>query len=238
MSTAGKMRLSASLRTRLISMLPVPLNSSKMTSSIFEPVSMSAVATIVRLPPSSMLRAAPKKRFGRCSALVSKPPDRVRPVEGMTWFHARASRVIESSKNDDVVAEFDQSLAALERELGNCGVILGMLVEGGGDDLAFDRAAHVGDFFGSLVDEQRKEVAFGMIGRNGVGDFLEQGRLAGFGRRHNERPLPLADRTEQIEDASAHFERGRFHLQSRVWINRDELVEVCRAREAPLGLGR
>jgi len=32
-----------------------------MTSSIFEPVSMSAVARIVRLPPSSILRAAPKK---------------------------------------------------------------------------------------------------------------------------------------------------------------------------------
>jgi hypothetical protein len=35
-----------------------------MTSSIFDPVSMSAVAMTVRLPPSSMLRAAPKKRFG------------------------------------------------------------------------------------------------------------------------------------------------------------------------------
>ena len=45
-------------------MLPVPLNSSKITSSIFEPVSMSAVAMIVSEPPSSMLRAAPKNRFG------------------------------------------------------------------------------------------------------------------------------------------------------------------------------
>jgi len=33
-----------------------------------EPVSMSAVATIVSDPPSSMLRAAPKNRFGFCSA--------------------------------------------------------------------------------------------------------------------------------------------------------------------------
>src|SRR5690606_27088031 len=47
-----------------------------MTSSIFEPVSISAVAMIVRLPPSSMLRAAPKKRFGRCNALASTPADR------------------------------------------------------------------------------------------------------------------------------------------------------------------
>jgi hypothetical protein len=35
-----------------------------MTSSIREPVSMSAVAMIVNDPPSSMFRAAPKNRFG------------------------------------------------------------------------------------------------------------------------------------------------------------------------------
>ena len=63
-STAGKIRLSASLRSSLSSMLPVPLNSSKITSSIREPVSTSAVARMVSEPPFSMLRAAPKKRFG------------------------------------------------------------------------------------------------------------------------------------------------------------------------------
>ena len=63
-STAGKIRLSASRRSSLSSALPVPLNSSKMTVSIVEPVSTSAVAMIVSEPPFSMLRAAPRKRFG------------------------------------------------------------------------------------------------------------------------------------------------------------------------------
>jgi hypothetical protein len=63
-------------------MFPVPLNSSKMTSSIFEPVSISAVAMIVSEPPSSMLRAAPKNRFGGYSAAESIPPDRTRPEAG------------------------------------------------------------------------------------------------------------------------------------------------------------
>ena len=40
------------------------LNSSKITSSIFEPVSMSAVAMIVSEPFSSVLRAAPKLALG------------------------------------------------------------------------------------------------------------------------------------------------------------------------------
>ena len=63
-------------------MFPVPLNSSKMTSSMREPVSTSAVAMMVSEPPSSMLRAAPKKRLGRCSALLSTPPESTLPEGG------------------------------------------------------------------------------------------------------------------------------------------------------------
>jgi len=45
-------------------MFPVPLNSSKMTSSIRLPVSTRAVAMMVRLPPSSIFRAEPKNFLG------------------------------------------------------------------------------------------------------------------------------------------------------------------------------
>ena len=63
-------------------MFPVPLNSSKMTSSILEPVSTSAEARMVSEPPCSMLRAAPKNRLGGYSAEASTPPDRMRPDAG------------------------------------------------------------------------------------------------------------------------------------------------------------
>src|SRR5216684_2847099 len=43
-SIAGNVRRSAMRRSRMTSMLPVPLNSSKITSSMREPVSISAVA--------------------------------------------------------------------------------------------------------------------------------------------------------------------------------------------------
>jgi len=65
-------------------MLPVPLNSSKMTSSMRDPVSTSAVATMVSEPAPSIFRAAPKNRFGFCRALLSTPPDRMRPDAGTT----------------------------------------------------------------------------------------------------------------------------------------------------------
>src|SRR5208337_2394305 len=98
MSIEGKVRLSATFRSRMISELPVPLNSSKITSSMREPVSMSAVAMMVSEPPSSMLRAAPKKRFGRCKALASTPPVSTLPDGGTMVLYARPNRVIESRR--------------------------------------------------------------------------------------------------------------------------------------------
>ena len=79
-------------------MLPVPLNSSKITSSILEPVSVRAVAIIVNEPPCSILRAAPKNLFGLCKALASTPPDKILPDAGATVLYALAKRVIESNR--------------------------------------------------------------------------------------------------------------------------------------------
>ena len=54
--------------------VPGALNSSKINSSMRLPVSTIAVARIVRLPPSSTLRAEPKNFFG----LMSARPDAAR----------------------------------------------------------------------------------------------------------------------------------------------------------------
>ena len=97
-SIAGQRRSSASCRLSTSSMLPVPLNSSKITWSWREPVSMSAVATIVSEPPSSMFRAAPKKAFGRSRARESMPPDMVRPPPRCSRLNCRPRRVSESMR--------------------------------------------------------------------------------------------------------------------------------------------
>ena len=78
--------------------MPVPLNSSKITSSIFEPVSTNAVPSIVKLPPPSMFLAAPKNCFGGVKAVESTPPDKILPLAGVAKLCALARRVIESSK--------------------------------------------------------------------------------------------------------------------------------------------
>jgi hypothetical protein len=61
------------------------------------------------------------------------------------------------------VAQLDQALGALDRQLGDGRVVVGRPVEGRGDDLALDRALHVGDLLGALVDEHDHEVASGLF---------------------------------------------------------------------------
>src|SRR5215467_13856500 len=67
------------------SLLPKPLK------SIRDPVSIRAVAIIVSDPPSSMLRAEPEKRFGRCNAFASTLPESTLPLGG-TCFSLNGAR--------------------------------------------------------------------------------------------------------------------------------------------------
>src|SRR5215510_1483071 len=118
MSMAGNTRLSDTLRSSTISELPVPLNSSKITSSMRLPVSISAVAMMVSEPPSSMLRAAPKKRFGRCRALESTPPVRTLPE-----LHHRIVGATEArdgvQKDHHVALVFNQASRLLDLQFGH-----------------------------------------------------------------------------------------------------------------------
>ena len=107
--------------------------------------------------------------------------------------------MIESSRIDDVAPALDQPLGALQRHLGDLGVVFDRLVERGGDDFAFDRALHVGDFFRPLADQADHQVHVGVVGRDAVGDRLEQERLAGFRRRDDQTTLALADRRDEVE---------------------------------------
>src|ERR1035441_1796167 len=125
-STAGKSRFSASSRRSRSSMLPVPLNSSKITSSIREPVSTRAAARMVSEPPFSMLRAAPKNRLGGYSAVEEAAGGGRRVVVGPP----QPGDVVE--QDDHIVAHLHQPLRALDGQLGHGGVVVGRVVERGG----------------------------------------------------------------------------------------------------------
>jgi hypothetical protein len=122
-----------------------------------EPVSMSAVAMIVSDPPSSMLRAAPKNRFGRCSAFESTPPVSTLPGGGNHRVVGAGEARDRIEQDHDVLLVLDQALRLLDHHLGDLHVARGRLVEGGGHHLAAHGARHLGHFLGALVDEEHDE---------------------------------------------------------------------------------
>ena len=140
MSIAGKVRLSATLRSRMISELPVPLNSSKITSSMREPVSMRAVAMMVSEPfldvagcAEETLRAL--QRIGVDAAREHLAGGRHDRVVGP----AEAGYRVE--EDDHVAAVLHEALRLLDHHFGDLHVPARRLVEGGGHDLALHRGA-------------------------------------------------------------------------------------------------
>ena len=92
-------------------MLPVPLNSSKITSSMRLPVSTSAVARMVRLPPFSMLRRGAEKPL--------RPLERVGVQTAGKHFAARrGDGVVSTGQTGDAVQEDDDVLFVFHQPLG------------------------------------------------------------------------------------------------------------------------
>jgi len=84
--------------------------------------------------------------------------------------------------DDDVTADLHEPLGVVDGELGDGRVLIRRAVEGGGHDLALDRATHVGDLLGPLVDEQDDEMHLGIVGLDRMGDLLHHRRLSRLGR--------------------------------------------------------
>ena len=191
--------------------VPRSLNSSKMTSSMREPVSMSAVPMIVRLPPSSTFRAAPKNRFGLWSAFESTPPERILPEWGTTVLWARARRVIESSRittsrpcsTSRLAFAITMSATWTRRVAGSSKVE---------DHLGLHGPLHVRHLLGTLVDQQDDQVDLGIALGDRVRDVLQNIVLPAL-RRRDQGALSFPDRGDQIDDPRGHPARRRLQVE-------------------------
>ena len=150
---------------------------------------------------------------------------------GHDLVEARARRVYRREE-DDVLAQLDEALRALHRELGDGRVVLGMLVERRGDDLAVDRALHVGHLFRTLVDEQRDDVRFRMVDRDRVRDVLESVVLPAFGGETMSARCPLPMERE-IDDARRELRRANLEMIMLVRVHRRALLRSCAVRGSP-----
>src|SRR5699024_10815936 len=137
-------------------------------------------------------------------------------------------------QDDHVHAHLHKTLGPLDGQISHDRVVLGRAVEGRMDDLALDRALHVGDLLGTLVHEDHHEVALRVVLGDGVGDRLHHHCLSRLGRGDDETTLTLADGRDQVDDACGQHVRLGLQPQALLRVERDQLGKFL----ALLGLVR
>ena len=130
-------------------------------------------------------------------------------------------------QDHDVAPVLDHSLGLVDHHFGDLDVARSRLVEGRGHDLGRDGPAHVRDLFRALVDQENDQVALGVVLDDRVGQLLEQDRLTGPRRSHDQAALALSDRGQEVHDP--HFcVLGLTGLegQALIRIERRQVLEV------------
>ena len=133
-------------------------------------------------------------------------------------------------QHEHLLAPLREAFGSFHDELGRAHVAGRVAVGTAGHHFAANRPAHLRDLFGPLVDEQHDEVHLRMIRGDGLGDVVQEDGLAGARRRHDQAPLPLADRRQQVHDPRRHRLLARFQNDALVRVDRREVVEGA-ARE-------
>src|SRR5438874_206860 len=128
-------------------------------------------------------------------------------------------------ENDHVASGLDEALRALEGELRDASVVLGRLIERGREHFALDGSANVRHFLGPLADEDDHDVDVLVISRDAVCDVLQQLRLAGLRRRHDERALPVAEGIYEVDEALAEVRAVNLEVEHLVREDRNEVLE-------------
>src|SRR5918998_3446707 len=130
-------------------------------------------------------------------------------------------------QHDHVLAVLDETLDALEDQLGHRYVVVGGLVEGRGDDLGLLYAAlPVGDLLRALVGEHHEELGIRVVGGDGLSYLLENSRLARLGRRDDHAALTLAYGGHEVYDARGDVVRLPLQAEALHRVQRRQIVEV------------
>ena len=137
--------------------------------------------------------------------------------------------MIEFEQDHDIALVLDEALGLFDHHLGDLDMALRRFVEGRADHFAAHRARHVGHLLGPLIDQQHDQIDFRVIGRDRMGDVLQHHRLAGARRRHDQRPLALAERRDQVDDPGRQILACRvveFERELLFGVERGQIVEI------------
>jgi hypothetical protein len=87
-------------------------------------------------------------------------------------------------------------------------------------------ALEVGDFLGTLVDEQHDDLDVGVVLGDRLGHLLHQHGLARAGRGDDQHALALADRGHQVDDAALDLVGRGLEDETLLGVQRRQVLEV------------
>ena len=128
-------------------------------------------------------------------------------------------------QDDDILFMLHQTLGLLDHHLGHLDMARCRLVECGGDHLSGHAPLHVRHLFRPLVDQQDHQDDLLVVGRDAVGDVLQQDGLAGPRRGDDQTALPLSDRGEHVHDARGEILRVELQIQFFLRVEGGQVVE-------------
>jgi hypothetical protein len=85
-------------------------------------------------------------------------------------------------QDNDILADFDKPLGAVERQFCNARMSLGRLIKGCGNDLAFNRTLHIGHFLRPFADKTNHHMNVRVFTGNSVRYILHQHGFTCFRR--------------------------------------------------------
>ena len=168
----------------------------------------------MRLPVSIKRRGDNRQRAGffgvaRGSENLSRNFHGARIDTAAHGAAAAGHRVVERAsgardrveQDEDVLACFDQSFRALDRQLRNARVTLDIAVVRAGHQLRRRmRSAKIGHFLRAFIDQKNDQDHLRMILCDRIGDVMQQRRFACARWRDNQTALAHAQRRHQVHD--------------------------------------
>ena len=108
-------------------------------------------------------------------------------------------------QDHNICALLGQSLCPLNHHFRNVYVSIGWLIKGRTNHLALDGSCHIRNLLRPLINQKHDQMRLGIIGCDGIGNFLHQNRLSCPRRRNDQTPLTETNRADQIKSPHGHI---------------------------------
>ena len=125
-----------------------------------------------------------------------------------------------------IMSTFNQAAGFIQHNLGNLYVTIGRLIKSGGYNFGLYAALHVGNLFGSFINEEDDHVYLRMVVGNSIGNVFEQHGFTGLGLCHDQAALSFPDGRKHVNYTAGEIVVVSFcEIKFLIWKEWFQMVE-------------